>query len=79
MARFVLTLQVSPGIVGGLPTVVLRPTEQPLSGTLLFGAEKGLNDMVDHTLAVETLHGYMLSCCNQKIQCIFLCHLTVQK
>lgn len=64
MACFALTLLVSPGLGGGLSTVVLPLMEQPLSGTFLFGAEKIMKATVDHTLAIETLDGYMLSWCN---------------
>lgn len=61
MSFFALTLLVSPGVGGGLSTVVLPLMEQPLSGTFLFAAEKIMKAMVDHTLAIETLDGYMLS------------------
>lgn len=64
MAYFAPTLQVSPGLAGGLSTVILIPTKQLLSGAFVFAAEKGMSHMVDHTLAVETLHENMLSCCN---------------
>lgn len=64
MTYFALSLWVSPGLVGGLSTVVLIPMKQLLSGAFVFAAEKGMRHMADHTLAVETLHEYMLSCYN---------------
>lgn len=64
MAYFAPTLQVSAGLAGGLSTVILIPIKQLLSGAFVFAAEKGMSHMVDHTLAVETLYEYMLSCCN---------------
>lgn len=64
MAYFALTLHASPGLAGGLLAAVLTAVEHLLPGTFLFDAEEGMRDMVDHSLAVEALPGFILRGCN---------------